>query len=181
MGGTVGQIFAYTYPEYVNKLVLSDSFCELPNQTSKWVLSLTILLARLLPKSFINAATYSIHKGKEPDEVYTREVLKRSTTFTKKQFIEMKKSTFPINMRSNLRHITAPTLVVYGDKKQYGIDEEKAAVPIYQNIPKAILAGFKGAFDPVTIMRKDKFNEVAYHFLNDLQLPELEGVFYRYK
>lgn len=180
MGGTVGQIFAYTYPQYVNRLVLSDSFCEVP-QTAKWVLSLTILLARMLPKSFINAATYSMHKGKDADEVYTREMLKKSTSFTKKQFIEMKRSTFPNGMKAALRNISAPSLVVFGDKKLYGIDEEKAAITIFENIAESILAGFKGAFDPVTIMRKDKFNEVVFRFLNNTELPDIDGVYYSYK
>lgn len=180
MGAVVAQIFSYKYPEYVEKLVISDGFSEMPNKTGKFVLALTIFLARLLPTQFIHAATYSLYKGKEKDQVYTRDILKKSTSFTKKAFIEMKRAKFP-QMTTKLMEICAPTLVIFGDRKSFGIDEEKAARTIFQNIKNSILVGFHNAFDPVTVMRKDEFNEIVFQFFHDLKLPELDGVYYEYK
>lgn len=179
MGGVIAQMFAYSYPDYVKSLILADAFCELP-QTGKLVLAITVLLAKLLPVSFINKATYSLHKGDAAEEVYTRQVMQRSLQFTKESFIALKTMPFP-KLKQHINKINVPTLIAYGDRKSYGIDEELGARTIFNEIPDAVLVGFHDGFDPVTIMKKDQFNQIVDHFLNGLELPELEGVRYEYK
>ncbi|MCP8970078.1 alpha/beta hydrolase [Ectobacillus sp. SYSU M60031] len=126
MGGVVAQMLAYSYPGYVKSLVLADTWCEMPDQTSKLVMALTVLLTKLLPVQFINSATYSLYKGKQPDQVYTREILSKSLKFTKKTFLVMKTTPLP-KIKEHLHRIAADTLVMYGDRKSYGIDEERGA------------------------------------------------------
>ncbi|WP_462408587.1 alpha/beta fold hydrolase [Neobacillus sp. Marseille-QA0830] len=180
MGGVIAQIFAYTHPEYVNSLILADAWCEFPDQYSKWVTGLTVLLAKVLPVSFINKATYSLYKGNAEDQVYTRQMMAKSIKFTKDSFIALKTMRFP-NIKTYLKTISVPTLIAYGDRKSYGIDEEKGARTIFNEIQHAVMAGFHQGFDPVTIMRKDPFNQVAYNFIRGIELPELAGVRYEYK
>ncbi|WP_234447536.1 hypothetical protein [Viridibacillus soli] len=91
-----------------------------------------------------------------------------------------KTSDFPSHTLE-LQNISVHTLVMGGDKKIMGVDEKKGSQIIFENIPNAVLALFKDSFDPLSIMKKDIFNDMVLDFLEGHKLNSYEGVTYTYK
>ena len=71
-----------------------------------------------------------------------------------------------------------PTLVMGGDRKVFGVDERRGSEIIFENIPDATLALFKDAFDPLSTMKKDIFNEMVMGFLEGKELKPYNEVHY---
>ncbi|MBS2967809.1 alpha/beta hydrolase [Metabacillus sp. KIGAM252] len=170
-GSVTAQLFAVNYPHYVDKLVLSNGYSEIPTKVSGWVLKLSnAIFKRLSYETIINQMLKVYGK----DE-YTKNVLRNSFTFDKDMFILAKNSEFPYHT-DQLHRITSPTLVMGGEKKVMGVDEKKGSENLFAHIPDAVLVLFKDAFDPLSTMRKDLFNEMVLDFLEGRDFKSHEGV-----
>jgi 3-oxoadipate enol-lactonase len=174
-GAVVASLLACMYPDYVEKLILSNGYSEIPTPVAGWVLTLSNMIFRLLPYKLILKLIVTPY-GKDE---YTKKVILNSLTIDKEMLLAMKEAEFPAHT-DQLYRITAPVLVLAGDKKNVG-PEAKAANIIYNNIAKGTLAIFKDAFDPLTTMRRDVFNDMVLDFLVDRKLKSYEGVTYKSK
>lgn len=174
-GAVVASLLACTYPSYVRKLVLSNSYSEVPTKGASWLLTVSNAIFSIIPYKLI-LKLMMITYGKD---TYTKQVILDSLSIDKSMLLAMKKSEFPTHT-NELHRITAPTLVLCGDKKNVG-PEEKAGIIIFNHIPKATLGVFKNAFDPLTTMRRDIFNEMVLDFLGDRPLKSYETVTYTRK
>ena len=87
----------------------------------------------------------------------------------------MKTSEFPTHT-DQLHNIKCPTLVMGGDMKIMGVDERKGSMIIFEHIPNATLALFKDAFDPLSTMKPEIFNEMILDFLEDKPMKQYEDV-----
>lgn len=176
-GGQIGTLLAINHPEYVNKLVISNSYSEFPAPVAKWILDVSNFVFSLLPLKTIKTLMMNVYK----DDSYTKEIILNTWSIDKKMMLAMKKAPFPTHTHL-LHKITAPTLVMGGEGKVVtGIDEGKGSRIIFEHIPNAVLALFKNAFDPLSTMRKDIFNEMIIDFLQGNMLKDYENVIYSYK
>ncbi|UPW81464.1 hypothetical protein [Lysinibacillus sp. Ag94] len=88
----------------------------------------------------------------------------------------MKKAPFPTHT-DQLHQIKSSTLVMGGEGKVLtGVDERKGSQTIFNHIHNAKLALFKNAFDPLSTMRRDIFNEMIIDFLEDKPLKQYKDV-----
>lgn len=170
-GSVVAQLFAIENSGYVNKLVLSNGYSEIPTRMSKWVLRLSNAIFKLIPYKTIINLMLKVYK----DDEYTKEVLRDSFSIDKEMLLKIKTSEFPTHTQE-LHNITCPTLVMGGDMKIMGVDERKASKIIFEHIPNAKLALFKNAFDPLSTMRHSIFNEMILDYFEGNQLKQYEGV-----
>jgi 3-oxoadipate enol-lactonase len=175
-GAVVAQLLGIHHPEVIDKLVLADSYSEMPNKTAEWVLSLTNLTIKLIPYQTILNLMMKVYK----DDEYTKKVLMDTMSIDKKMLMMMKSSTLP-NVTEDLNKIHSPTLVMCGDKVVTGINEHLGSQKIYDHLPNATWAVFHDAFDPVSTMRKDEFNEMLIDFLQDRPLKPYGDVAYHQK
>ncbi|ANC77750.1 alpha/beta hydrolase [Fictibacillus phosphorivorans] len=170
-GSVVAQLFACKYSIYLEKLILSNGYSEIPTKVSGWVLSLSnFIFKRLSYKTIINLLLKTYRK----DE-YTKKVLRNSFTFDKDMFIFAKSSDFPTHT-DKLHGISVPTLVMGGDKKVMGVDERKASEILFNHIPFSTLALFKNAFDPLSTMKVHEFNEMIQYFLEDKNFRDYDDI-----
>ncbi|PEZ09274.1 alpha/beta hydrolase [Bacillus sp. AFS018417] len=174
-GGVIASLLACTHPSYVQKLVLSNSYSEVPTMGAGCLLTVSNAIFSILPY-WIILKLIMIPYG---EDTYTKQVILNSLSVDKSMLLAMKKSEFPTHT-NDLHKITASTLVLCGDKKNVG-PEEKAGNIIFNHIPKATLGVFKNAFDPLTTMRRDIFNEMVLDFLGDRPLQSYEDVTYTNK
>ncbi|MGE5654610.1 MAG: alpha/beta fold hydrolase [Bacillota bacterium] len=171
-GAVVASLFASQHPEYVEKLVLSNGYSEIPTRVAGWVLDVSNAVFGLLSFDTIMRLATSVY-GKDE---YTKKVIMDSTSIDKQMLLAMKKSDFPEHTK-DLHRTTAPTLIMAGDKKIVG-PEEKAAMIMLEHIPNAVAAIFHGAFDPLTTMRRDTFNDMVIDFIKGNELKPYDGVKY---
>lgn len=173
-GAVLASLLAIHHPSYVKKLVISNSYSEFPNQTSKWVLHVSNFIFSLLPYSTIIDLMMKVYKN----DLYTQQVLRNAFSIDKKILLMIKKAKFPVHT-SLLHHIQSPTLILSGaGKVMTGIDEGKAARTIHKHVPNGTLALFHNAFDPLNVMKKEIFNEMVLAFLKNSPLKEYVEVTY---
>ncbi|OMP65618.1 alpha/beta fold hydrolase [Domibacillus epiphyticus] len=170
-GSVTAQLFASKYPNYIDKLVLSNGYSEIPTKVSGLVLKLSNAIFKIMPYDTIISLMMKVY-GKDE---FTKKVLRDSFTFDKEMLFLAKTSEFPTHTNA-LKNINVPTLVMGGDKKVMGVDERKGSQILYDNIPNAALALFKNAFDPISTMEKDIFNEMILDFLDGKIFKEYERV-----
>lgn len=170
-GSVTAQLFASKYPNYIDKLVLSNGYSEIPTKVSGLVLKLSNALFKIMPYDTIITLMMKVY-GKDE---YTKKVLRDSFTFDKEMLFLAKNSEFPTHT-NELKNINVPTLVMGGDTKVMGVDERKGSQILFDNIPNATLALFKNAFDPISTMEKDIFNEMILDFLDGKSFKGYEGV-----
>lgn len=176
-GGVLATLFSIKYPDYVSKLVISNSYSEIPTKVAGWILAASNFVFSLLPYRIIIRLMMQVYK-RDP---YTQQVLQNSFSINKKMLLMMKRASFPAHTEQ-LSSIKVPTLVMGGAGKVVtGIDEGKAARLIYERIPDARLVLVEGAFDPLSTMRKDVFNDVVMSFLADEEIKHYQGVIYESK
>ena len=170
-GAVVAQLFAIENSKYINKLILSNGYSEIPTKTSKWVLNLSNAIFKLMPYETIINAMLKVYKNDE----FTKKILRNSFSIDKEMLLKMKTSKFP-NHTKELHYITCPTLVMGGDMKVMGVDERKGSTTIYEHIPNATLALFENCFDPLSTMKYEIFNDMILDFLDGHTLKQYEGV-----
>lgn len=171
-GGQLATLLAIKYPTYVNKLVISNSYSEMPTIAASWVLSISNFIFSLIPYDTIIDLMMKFYK----DDPYTQRVLRKSFSIDKKMLLAMKKAPFPTHT-NQLHQIQSPTLVMGGEGKVItGVDEGKGSRTIFNHIQNAKLALFKNAFDPLSTMRRDIFNEMIIDFLEDKPLKQYNDV-----
>ncbi|WP_155591489.1 alpha/beta fold hydrolase [Lysinibacillus cavernae] len=170
-GSVVAQLFSIQNSGYVNKLVLSNGYSEVPTRMSKWVLHISNIVFKLIPYDTIINLMLKVYK----DDEFTKKVLRDSFSIDKEMLLKMKTSEFPTHT-DELHNITCPTLVMGGDMKIMGVDERKASKNIYEHITNAKLALFKNAFDPLSTMKCAIFNEMILDFLEGKEFKQYEGV-----
>ncbi|UNL86801.1 alpha/beta fold hydrolase [Priestia koreensis] len=174
-GAVVAQLFAIKNSSYIKKLILSNSYSEIPTKLSKWVLGASNLVIQALPYNTVVELMLKVYKNDE----YTKKILRNSFSFDKKMLLSAKKSTFPTHT-SELTHISCSTLVMGGNQKVMGVDEKKASQIIFNQIPNATLALFSDAFDPLSTMKKDIFNEMVMCFITDNDFKSYPNVQFFY-
>ncbi|RHW38375.1 alpha/beta hydrolase [Lysinibacillus yapensis] len=172
-GSVVAQLFAIENCAYINRLVLSNGYSEIPTKMSKWVLNISNTLFGLIPYNMIINLMLKVYR----DDEFTKKILRISFSIDKEMLMKMKKSVFPAHT-AELHHITCPTLVMGGDMKVMGVDERKASKTIYEHIPNAALALFKNAFDPLSTMQPEIFNDMILDFLEGKPLKQYDNVKY---
>ncbi|MCM3290461.1 alpha/beta hydrolase [Paenibacillus sp. MER 180] len=171
-GGQLATLLAIRYPQYIDKLVISNSYSEMPTVAAGWVLSISNFLFSLLPYRTIVNLMMKFYK----DDPYTQRILRNSFSIDKKMLLAMKKAPFPTHT-NELHRIQSTALVMGGEGKvMTGIDEGKGSRTIYDQINHAILALFKDAYDPLSTMRKDIFNEMIIDFFEDRPLRTYNDV-----
>jgi 3-oxoadipate enol-lactonase len=171
-GAQIATLLAIKHPEYVDKLVIANSYSEFPTKTSKWILDISNFIFSLMPLKLIWLLMLRVYKN----EPYTKEILSKTFSIDKKMMLAMKTAPFPTHTHL-LDKISSPTLVMGGAGKVVGVDEGKGSTIIYNNMSQNVtLALFKGAFDPLTTMRKEIFNEMVLDFLFNRKLKNYEGV-----
>ncbi|MFD2616461.1 alpha/beta fold hydrolase [Terrilactibacillus laevilacticus] len=175
-GSVTAQLFAIKYSHYIKHLILSNGYSEIPTLVSGWVLKLSIFIFKRLSYKTLLNLMMKVYKNDE----YTKKILDDSFSIDKKTLIMAKAHHFP-NHTSELKHISAPTLVMGGDRKVVGVDERKGSEILFENIPNSTLALFKDAFDPLSTMRKDIFNEMIMDFIEERPLKRYDGVRYKEK
>lgn len=110
------------------------------------------------------------------DDPYTQRILRESFSIDKKMLLAMKKAPFPTHT-DQLHRVKSPTLVMGGAGKVVtGVDEGKGSRTIYNHLQNAKLALFKDAFDPLSTMRRDIFNEMIMDYLEDKPLKHYKDV-----
>jgi len=160
-GGQLATLLAIKYPTYIDKLVISNSYSEMPTIAASWVLSISNFIFSLLPYSTIINIMMKFYK----EDPYTQRILRESFSIDKKMLLAMKKAPFPTHT-DQLHRIKSPTLVMGGEGKVItGVDERKGSRTIFNQIRNAKLALFKNAFDPLSTMRRDIFYEMIIDFL----------------
>ncbi|MFE3574827.1 hypothetical protein [Lysinibacillus sp. NPDC059133] len=126
----------------------------------------------LLPYHTIINLMMKFYKG----DPYTQRILRESFSIDKKMLLAMKKAPFPTHT-DQLYRIKSPTLVMGGEGKVItGVDEGKGSRIIFNHIQNAKLALFKNAFDPLSTMSRDIFNEMIIDFLEDKPLQQYKDV-----
>ncbi|WP_219375871.1 alpha/beta fold hydrolase [Bacillus mycoides] len=171
-GGQLATLLAIKYPAYVDKLVISNSYSEMPTLAANWVLSISNFIFSLLPYNMIINLMMKYYK----DDPYTQRILRNSFSIDKNMLLAMKKAPFPTHT-DQLHRIQSPTLVMGGEGKLMpGVDEGKGSRIIFSHVQNAKLALFKHAFDPLNTMRRDIFNEMIIEFLEDKPLKQYKDV-----
>ncbi|WP_243549755.1 alpha/beta fold hydrolase [Priestia megaterium] len=170
-GSVTAQLFASKYSSYIDKLILSNGYSEIPTKVSGVVLKLSNAVFKMMPYDTIITLMMKVY-GKDE---FTKKVLRDSFTFDKEMIILAKNSEFPTHT-NELKHIKVPTLVMGGNKKVMGVDERKGSQTLFDNIPNATLALFENAFDPISTMEIDIFNEMILDFLDEKTLKGYEGI-----
>jgi 3-oxoadipate enol-lactonase len=158
-GAIVASLFACKHPEYVEKLVLSSGSSELLPKLPGWVRDLTNIFFSLIPYKIVLKLAMRVYDNHE----YTKQVIQNSLSIDKQMFLNIQKAEFPTHT-SDLYKITAPTLILAGDKISI-MPEVKAAKIMSAHIPNSQLTIIKDAFDPLNAMSKDTFNEIVINFL----------------
>ncbi len=174
MGAMVALIFAIKYPNYVNRLVVSDGYCDFPNNAAKMAVKVIRGTLKRLPWKLTKKVVLSLYEKEKKGHSLTIRKLKQSYTVGKDEFAQMKMEALP-HMTAELKKITVPTLVMGGDAISF---EQLGSNIIYKHIRNASLAIFHDAFDPLNMMRKELFNEMVMDFLEGKQIKKYEGVFY---
>ncbi len=174
MGAVVAARLAIQYPQHVDHLVLAHGYSEMPTLGAAWLLRLSNAIFRRLSIDTILKLALQVYKPGVEGHDLTRAVLQQSFTRDKDLFFKLKDITFPA-FTELLPLITARTLVIAGDRLKF---EQKGAHTLYEQIPNAHLAIFANAFDPVSTMRKDIFNEMVLDFLADRPLKSYTNVAY---
>ncbi|MCY9531809.1 Pimeloyl-ACP methyl ester carboxylesterase [Paenibacillus sp. cl6col] len=171
-GGQLATLLAIRYPQYIDKLVISNSYSEMPTVAAGWVLSISNFLFSLLPYRTIVNLMMKFYK----DDPYTQQILRNSFSIDKKMLLAMKTAPFPTHT-NELYRIQSPALVMGGERKiMTGIDEGKGSRTIYNHINHATLALFRDAYDPLSTMRRDIFNEMIIDFFEDRPLRAYNDV-----
>ncbi|QED49285.1 alpha/beta fold hydrolase [Cytobacillus dafuensis] len=170
-GSVIAQLFAIKHSSYINRLVLSNGYSEIPTRTSKWVLNISNAIMKLIPYDIIIKLMLKVYK----DDEFTKKVLRDSFSIDKEMLLKIKTSEFPTHT-DELYNITCPTLVMGGDMNIMGVDERKASETIYEHIPNATLALFKNAFDPLSTMKWEIFNDMILDFLEGKPIKQYEEV-----
>ncbi|SOC25156.1 pimeloyl-ACP methyl ester carboxylesterase [Ureibacillus xyleni] len=170
-GSVTAQLFASKYPEYIDKLVLSNGYSEVPTKISGWVLKASNIIFKMMSYDTIINLMLKVY-GKDE---FTKKILRDSFTFDKEMLILAKNSEFPTHT-NELKQITVPTLVMGGDRKVMGVDERIGSQILFNHLPNATLALVKDAFDPISAMEKDIFNEMILDFFEGHPIKSYEGV-----
>lgn len=171
-GAVIAQMAAIRYPSLVDKLILADSYSEIPNAFWGALLKFGTLALRCLPIALSKRVILSAYH----DQPYTRRILDKSFTIDRRTLAALKSAQFPAHT-SQLAGIPAETLVIAGGDNRVGPESESGKI-IYQQIPKARFAVIHDAFDPVTVMKKDIFNQMTINFLQGKALPHYPEVTY---
>jgi 3-oxoadipate enol-lactonase len=176
MGAVVGLRFAHMYPEYVEKLVSVCGYSQLPTFGSGALLWLSNAIYSLMSmQTIMKVIDYGFQKVGAND--LTRRVIRESIAIDKETFMKLKFVRFP-NFTPELRHITAPTLVMGGDGIKF---EAKASRILFEQIPDARLAIFKGGFDPLSTERQEIHDDMILDFLAGRPIKPYPGVTYQEK
>jgi 3-oxoadipate enol-lactonase len=176
MGAVTALSFTSRYPQYVERLVISNGYSEMPTTGAEWLVKVSNVMWHLMPWSLIYKLVCDWGWKGTPGYELTREMMYDSISIDKKRMIQMKTAPMP-NITGDLKGITAPTLVLGGRTKKVPF-EERGSRLIYENTPDAVLALFDGAFDPLNTMRKDIWNDMVLDFLAGRALKAYPGVEY---
>ena len=171
-GAVIAQMAAIRHPALIDKLILADSYSEIPSIFWGVLLKFGTVALRWLPIALTKKVMLSVYH----DQPYTRQILNKSFTIDGRTLAALKSAQFPAHT-SQLAGIQAETLVIAGGDDRVGPESESGKI-IYRQIPKARFAVIHGAFDPVTVMKKDIFNQMSISFLQGKILPHYPEVTY---
>ncbi|MFC4076817.1 alpha/beta fold hydrolase [Salinithrix halophila] len=172
MGAIVAQCFTLRYPERVDRLVLADGYCDMPDRFTAFCMHSSTPLCYLLPWSLIQWLAIHIHRGDDREARLTKEVLKDSLTIDKKTFLRLKKK-FPPDLSPLLHRIHVPTMILGGE----GLEVEKrGSLMLHRRIIHSRLAFFHHAFDPLNTMAQDSFDSLVLDFLQGRPMKRYPGV-----
>lgn len=134
LGGVMALNYAIDYPEKVNSLVLIAAQYKMP----KTLLQFQNFLFRFMPKSMF-----------------------RQIGFEKKDFIHLCKSMMELDFSYDLKRISCPVLVVYGEKDTAN---KKASIKLAEILENAELKVIKGAGHEVNVDAPEKLAEILNDF-----------------
>lgn len=134
LGGVMALNYAIDYPEKVNSLVLIAAQYKMP----KKLLQLQNLLFRFMPKSMF-----------------------QQMGFGKKEFIHLCKTMMELDFSNDLRKISCPVLVVYGEKDDAN---KKASIELANILQDAELQVVNGSGHEINTDAPEKLAEILRIF-----------------
>lgn len=154
-GGIIGMILGFKHPEKVGKLAIMGANLN-PSGAHKWAID-------WVAKNIV-AVNAMIDKNNNKNEHFKR--IKQALELIVNQ---------PNISKDDLHKITAPTLVMTGDKDAVRLEH---TIEIFENIPSAHLCVFPGATHMIPEMDPKLFNETVSIFLtNKFTRPDTKDLF----
>jgi 3-oxoadipate enol-lactonase len=162
MGGVAAQLFALDQSNRVGKLIVVDSFSCAWRLRERINAGMAVLLLRLVPLRFQAHLVSDTYRAMDRPEV-GEYLAERLLATPKKWLIETRKSLSGFSVCERLGDITAPTLVLVGDR--FGSLAINMARTTAEGIPAAELAILAGGGDPSNFVAPEDFNRAALEFL----------------
>ncbi|MEM9089037.1 MAG: alpha/beta hydrolase [Cyanobacteria bacterium P01_F01_bin.53] len=165
MGGVIALSFAVAYPHKVDRLIVSDTFCELRTWRERFLgysavagISALKLFGR---KSFVKGmrATYKAPYAKVA-QVYFEQV---SQTTDLSQMRLARKAINRVDVWKDLAQLTFPALVMVGE--DFGGFFINTNYKIAAALPNADFVILKKAMDPSNLVNPAKFDKQVLQFL----------------
>ncbi|MEM1327530.1 MAG: alpha/beta hydrolase [Bacteroidota bacterium] len=164
MGGYIGQLFAYHYPEWTQSLTTVGSSPLQLKYYSKWdmrLMSITPFLLRLYPTSyFIKTVAQQIACTAAGGD-HAKETL---TQYTKEDIVKVMSAVYPAVQHFNIERLNVTMLITYGEKDVTGkVQDYCNRWAKEENRPLKVIekAAHNANFD-----NPEQFNQVLYDFLN---------------
>lgn len=171
MGAVVALRFAAKNPVYVEKLVSVCGYSEMPTVGANFLLWIgNAVYSMLSMKTIMKIIDQGLNYIGASE--LTRTTIRDSLAIDKETFIKLKFVKFS-GFTDQLANINAPALIMGGDGIKF---EAKGSTTIYNNVKNAILAIFKGGFDPLSTERQTIHDEMILDFLNGRAISQYPGV-----
>ncbi|RLL41096.1 alpha/beta hydrolase [Oceanobacillus piezotolerans] len=160
-GGVFIQKFAITYPNVVNSLIISDSFCDTSTDSLQKALAMfgakqTWILR--LPNKWLAKLTTSSYKNWP---LAGSEMKKVIVNMRKRETILQRKTINNIKLNNDLSTLDVPVLCLVGDNTKLGIKMMEQV----SNLTDGELVVIEDSFDPSNLCQPTVFNTITHEFL----------------
>lgn len=166
MGGVIAQNFTINHEHKVNKLILSDTFCELKSLKEKMLGYSQVVgfhIFKLLGSKMLSkvmASTYKDDFAYHAKKYFTSN--DRSLDF--QQLILARKAINKADFKGELTNLRVPSLVLVGN--EFGKDFVEINKKISDNLTNSKFVILEKAMDPSCLTNPKRFNEEVLSFIN---------------
>lgn len=165
MGGTVALTLALDYPQYVNRLVLVNTFANLhPKNLSQYHYLIKRLIITLMNGSTAQAEIVAWRIFPQQDQQqYRQELIQRIFEADPRVYRQAMFSLALFDVRRKLKKISQPTLVISGQNDTTVALENQ--IDLVRGISGACHVMIPNAGHAVTIDQPERFNQELIHFI----------------
>ncbi|NOZ04697.1 MAG: alpha/beta hydrolase [FCB group bacterium] len=165
LGGMVALQFALDHPDRLKKLVLVNSFVELPVKTVRQKLEFwkRLFIVRLMGMRKMGEFLASRLFPDDGQEEIRETFIERWAENDKSVYLNVFKSMAGWTVKDRLEELTLPTLVVSGDRDYTPVAVKEAYT---KSMPGARLAVISNSRHGTPVDRPDEFNRCVLEFLN---------------